>query len=456
MKSSHLSVSPFQRRMSVFTMMLGAFIVLLNQTLLTTALPEIMKTFDLPLESVQWLTTIFMLVNGIMIPISAYYTVRFSSRNLYLTAITLFILGTTLCLLAPYYWVLLIGRIIQAVGAGILMPLMQVVLLVAFPVDERGTAMGIFGLITGFSPAIGPTLSGWILSYYQWPAIFLFVLIATLLNLLVSIKGVKNLTVTEAAQLDIPSILLSTYAFGGLLYGFSRASRLGFDNLFIWFLLLTSFLALIVYVKRQTKLASPMLNMEVLRVKRFVHACLIIIVMFMVFNASMTLMPLYIQDVRGLTAFQSGLILLPGGFLMGLLAPLTGRLFDNVGGKIFALSGMLLLALSSYLISRLDSHSDLIEITLLFVLLMMGNACILTPLTTSAMNALPSDLIPHGSAMNSTTRQLFAAIGTALFVSLMGATPNLEAGFQLTYQAITGLSILGLFLAILLPKDVKK
>ncbi len=122
-----------------------------------------------------------------------------------------------------------------------MIPLMQVVLLVAFPVEERGTAMGIFGLVTGFSPAIGPTLSGWVLSHYQWPAIFLFVLIAMVINLLTSIKGVKNLTITESAQLDIPSVLLSTYAFGGLLYGFSRASRLGFSNVFIWLILLTSF-----------------------------------------------------------------------------------------------------------------------------------------------------------------------------------------------------------------------
>ncbi|MGV3080901.1 MFS transporter [Streptococcus dysgalactiae] len=151
----------------VMMMMLGVFIALLNQTLLTTALPGIMTSFNLSLDSAQWLTTIFMLVNGIMIPISAYYTTRFSSKSLYLTAIGLFILGTLLCLVAPYFWLLLLGRAVQAIGAGILIPLIQVVLLVAFPLEERGAAMGIFGLVTGFSPAIGPTLSGWILSYYS-------------------------------------------------------------------------------------------------------------------------------------------------------------------------------------------------------------------------------------------------------------------------------------------------
>lgn len=293
-----MELSKAQRYATVMVMMLGAFIALLNQTLLTTALPGIMTSFNLSLDSAQWLTTIFMLVNGIMIPISAYYTTRFSSKSLYLTAIGLFILGTLLCLVAPYFWLLLLGRAVQAIGAGILIPLIQVVLLVAFPLEERGAAMGIFGLVTGFSPAIGPTLSGWILSYYSWQAIFVIVLVAMLINIVISIAVVKNVTTTGPADLDLLSVLLSTFAFGGLLYGFSKASRMGFTNPTIVLLLIASFVALTVYFKRQKQLPTPMLNTSVLRVKAFVQACLIIMVMFMIFNASMTLMPIYIQKDR--------------------------------------------------------------------------------------------------------------------------------------------------------------
>ncbi|MEF9622625.1 DHA2 family efflux MFS transporter permease subunit [Streptococcus dysgalactiae] len=447
-----MELSKAQRYATVMVMMLGAFIALLNQTLLTTALPGIMTSFNLSLDSAQWLTTIFMLVNGIMIPISAYYTTRFSSKSLYLTAIGLFILGTLLCLVAPYFWLLLLGRAVQAIGAGILIPLIQVVLLVAFPLEERGAAMGIFGLVTGFSPAIGPTLSGWILSYYSWQAIFVIVLVAMLINIVISIAVVKNVTTTGPADLDLLSVVLSTFAFGGLLYGFSKASRMGFTNPTIVLLLITSFVALTVYFKRQKQLPTPMLNTSVLRVKAFVQACLIIMVMFMIFNASMTLMPIYIQNIRGLTALQSGLLLLPGGLLMGILAPITGRLFDKIGGKPFAVLGMLLIVVSSLFLSRLDAQSTSLTISFLFSMLMTGNALILTPLTTSAMNALPLSLIPHGSAMNSATRQLFAAIGTAIFVSLMGTKASLEQGFQFTYQAIAGLAFLGLFLALSLPR----
>ncbi|WP_192942423.1 DHA2 family efflux MFS transporter permease subunit [Streptococcus dysgalactiae] len=447
-----MELSKAQRYATVMVMMLGAFIALLNQTLLTTALPGIMTSFNLSLDSAQWLTTIFMLVNGIMIPISAYYTTRFSSKSLYLTAIGLFILGTLLCLVAPYFWLLLLGRAVQAIGAGILIPLIQVVLLVAFPLEERGVAMGIFGLVTGFSPAIGPTLSGWILSYYSWQAIFMIVLVAMLINIVISIAVVKNVTTTGPADLDLLSVVLSTFAFGGLLYGFSKASRMGFTNPTIVLLLIASFVALTVYFKRQKQLPTPMLNTSVLRVKAFVQACLIIMVMFMIFNASMTLMPIYIQNIRGLTALQSGLLLLPGGLLMGILAPITGRLFDKIGGKPFAVLGMLLIVVSSLFLSRLDAQSTSLTISFLFSMLMTGNALILTPLTTSAMNALPLSLIPHGSAMNSATRQLFAAIGTAIFVSLMGTKASLEQGFQFTYQAIAGLAFLGLFLALSLPR----
>ncbi|MGG6795781.1 UNVERIFIED_CONTAM: DHA2 family efflux MFS transporter permease subunit [Streptococcus canis] len=447
-----MALSRTQRYWTVLFMMSGAFVALLNQTLLTTALPGIMASFNLSLDRAQWLTTIFMLVNGIMIPISAYYTTRFSSKKLYVTAIGLFILGTVLCLAAPYFWVLLLGRAVQAVGAGILIPLMQVVLLVAFPLEERGAAMGVFGLITGFSPAIGPTLSGWLLSYYPWQAIFWVVLVAMLLNFLFSLGVVKNLTETGPADLDSLSVLLSTVAFGGLLYGFSKASRIGFMHLPIILLLLISFTALYVYLRRQKKLPTPMLNTSVLRVKAFVHACLIIMVMFMIFNASMTLMPIYIQKIRGLTTLQSGLLLLPGGLLMGILAPITGRLFDKIGAKPFAVLGMLLIVLSSLSLSRLDAHANSFSISFLFAILMTGNALILTPLTTSAMNALPIRLIPHGSAMNSATRQLFAAIGTAIFVSLMGTKVTLEQGFRFTYQVISGLALVGLMLSLTLPR----
>lgn len=447
-----MELSKTQRYATVMVMMLGAFIALLNQTLLTTAIPGIMTSFNLSLDSAQWLTTIFMLVNGIMIPISAYYTTRFSSKSLYLTAIDLFILGTLLCLVAPYFWLLLLGRAVQAIGAGILIPLIQVVLLVAFPLEERGAAMGIFGLVTGFSPAIGPTLSGWILSYYSWQAIFVIVLVAMLINIVISIAVVKNVTTTGPADLDLLSVVLSIFAFGGLLYGFSKASRMGFTNPTIVLLLIASFVALTVYFKRQKQLPTPMLNTSVLRVKAFVQVCLIIMVMFMIFNASMTLMPIYIQNIRGLTALQSGLLLLPGGLLMGILAPITGRLFDKIGGKPFAVLGMLLIVVSSLFLLRLDAQSTSLTISFLFSMLMTGNALILTPLTTSAMNALPLSLIPHGSAMNSATRQLFAAIGAAIFVSLMGTKASLEQGFQFTYQAIAGLAFLGLFLALSLPR----
>lgn len=227
---------------------------------------------------------------------------------------------------------------------------------------------------------------------------------------------------------------------------------MGFTNPTIVLLLIASFVALTVYFKRQKQLPTPVLNTSVLRAKAFVQACLIIMVMFMIFNASMTLMPIYIQNIRGLTALQSGLLLLPGGLLMGILGPITGRLFDKIGGKPFAVLGMLLIVVSSLFLSRLDAQSTSLTISFLFSMLMTGNALILTPLTTSAMNALPLSLIPHGSAMNSATRQLFAAIGTAIFVSLMGTKASLEQGFQFAYQAIAGLAFLGLFLALSLPR----
>lgn len=409
-----LQLSKKERNRAVLVMMVGSFIAIINQTLLATALPEIMVSFHLTLHSAQWITTIFMLVNGIMIPISAYLTTRYTTKGLYFTAITLFMIGSLFCIMTPFFSVLLLGRVIQAIGAGILIPLIQVVLLVAFPIEERGKAMGAFGLVTGFSPAIGPTLSGWILSHFRWPAIFILVLIAMIINLGFSLFTLKNMSETHEMHLDLISVFLSTLAFGGFLYGFSRTSYAGFSDVTLWFVLVISTLALGAYIVRQRQLEEPMLNFDVLKERTFLQSCLIIMIMFVIFNASMTLLPFFIQKVSGMTAFQSGLLLLPGGLMMGILAPVTGNLFEKVGGRSFALIGMALIAFSALVLSFFDARTNGWLISLVFMLLMAGNAFILTPLTTEGMNALPNKLIPHGSAMNSTMRQLFAAIGTAI------------------------------------------
>ena len=452
------NLSTKQRNTVVFVMMIGAFIAVLNQTLLTTALPAIMKSLHLDMNTAQWLTTIFMLINGIMIPISAYLTSKYSTRRLFNTALILFMIGSFLCFIAPNFYVMLVGRSVQALGAGILMPLMQVVLLVSFPKEQRGLAMGIFGLIIGFAPAIGPTASGWIVNHYSWHMLFLAVLIIVLIDLIIGFFVVKNLTILSDPTLDIYSVITSTIGFGGILLGFSQAGRIGFMHISVVITLIIAFISLYLFIKRQYQLDVPMLEFRIFKDRQFTQSSLLIVIMFIIFIGGMTIMPMYIQNIRGFSALQSGLILLPGGLMMGIMAPVTGKMYDRVGGKILAIIGMSLITIGSIFISFLPTDASQLQITLAFLTIMTGNGFIMTPMTTHAMNTLSLMLIPHGSAMNSTMRQICAAIGTAVLVSIMGVHGQTNAldGFHFTYHIVTILAFVGLVMAFTLPNSRTK
>ncbi len=446
---------------AIAMMMIGAFIAVLNQTLMTTVIPKIMEEFRLTSGTAQWLTTIFMLVNGIMIPITAYLTQRFSLRRLFFTAMLLFVVGSLLCMLAPNFTLLLVGRAIQAMGAGILMPLTQMFLFLVFPLEKRGMAMGLFGLVIGFAPAIGPTAAGWFVTAFDWRYLFLIILIISVIDLLFGYFKMMNLTELSKPKLDILSVILSTVGFGGLLFGFSSASQFGWGNPIIYLTLLVAVVTLVTFVMRQLKLETPMLEIRVFQYRAFTIPISLVILMFLIFIGTLTILPIYMQTMRGLTPLQSGLILLPGGLVMGLLSPVTGKLYDIIGGRILAVSGMTLIFIGTLLLSFLNAESSITYIVLSFLVMMLGNSGIMVPMTTEALNALPRELIPHGTAMNNTLRQISAAIGTGLLVTLLtqlamghgGSTIASNIfGLQWTYKVVAFLSLIGTLIALRVSK----
>ncbi len=446
---------------AIAMMMIGAFIAVLNQTLMTTVIPKIMEEFRLTSGTAQWLTTIFMLVNGIMIPITAYLTQRFSLRRLFFTAMLLFVVGSLLCMLAPNFTLLLVGRAIQAMGAGILMPLTQMFLFLVFPLEKRGMAMGLFGLVIGFAPAIGPTAAGWFVTAFDWRYLFLIILIISVIDLLFGYFKMMNLTELSKPKLDILSVILSTVGFGGLLFGFSSASQFGWGNPIIYLTLLVAIVTLVTFVMRQLKLETPMLEIRVFQYRAFTIPISLVILMFLIFIGTLTILPIYMQTMRGLTPLQSGLILLPGGLVMGLLSPVTGKLYDIIGGRILAVSGMTLIFIGTLLLSFLNAESSITYIVLSFLVMMLGNSGIMVPMTTEALNALPRELIPHGTAMNNTLRQISAAIGTGLLVTLLtqlamghgGSTVASHIfGLQWTYKVAAVLSLIGALIALRISK----
>ena len=397
----------------------GAFISILNETLLNVALPSIMRDFEISASTVQWLATGYMLVNGVLIPVTAFLIQKFSVRSLFLTAISLFTLGTILAVVSWNFPVLLSARVIQASGSAIMMPLLMNVLLTGFPIEKRGAAMGVFGLVMIFAPAIGPTLSGFLIEHYSWKMLFYVTLPVAVVILLTAVFLLHDKKEPIAIKLDGLSVILSSIGFGGLLYGFGSAGDKGWGTPEVYLTLIAGGIALVVFILRQLKLEVPMLEFRIYRYPMFALSSMISVTLMMAMFGAMLLLPMYVQTIRGISPLDSGLLMLPGALLMGIMSPITGKLFDKYGARLLAITGLSITILTSFMFSRLTMETTYTTLMLLYTARMFGMSMVMMPVMTNGLNQLPARYNPHGTAMNNTLQQVSGAIGSALLVTIM-------------------------------------
>ena len=416
---------------------IGAFASLLNNTLLNIALPTIMVEFNVKPSIVQWITTGYMLVNGILIPASAFFIQKFTNRKIYITAMGFFALGTALAMMAPSFIILVIARMLQACGSAMMMPLLMNVMLVVFPPERRGTAMGFFGLVMFTAPAIGPTLSGWVVEHYSWRILFAIVLPFALFTLIYAFFKLKNVTPNRDVRLDVFSLILSSIGFGSLLFGFSVAGDEGWGSLHVYGTIIVGFISLVIFIIRQLKMDDPILDFKIYKHPMFALSSAIMITVSVAMFSGMILTPLYVQTVREISPFYSGLLMLPGAILMGIMSPITGRLFDKYGARIMALIGLSITILTTFLLSRLTMDDSYFYIMFIYTVRMFGMSLVMMPVMTNGLNQLPMPSYPHGTAMNNTLQQVSGAIGTALLLTVM--TKRMEsAGEELAKEAEAG------------------
>ncbi|GEE07174.1 UNVERIFIED_CONTAM: multidrug efflux MFS transporter [Streptococcus canis] len=419
----------YNRTAMVMLLLIATFAGVLNQTSLGTAIPTLMTSFKINLATAQQATTWFLLANGIMIPVSAYLTTRFSTKWLYVTAYAILISGLLITAFAPTdNWTLfLFGRIIQASAVGITMPLMQVVMVNIFPAEQRGAAMGLNGLVVGLAPAIGPTFAGWILKHdfvllgihLSWRAIFILPLLILTLAFLAAPFVIKDVIANRDMTLDMPSLMLSILGFGSFLWGFTNVANNGWGNLTMVILpILIGTAVIALFIHRQLQLDVPFLDVRVFKVKQFSITTAAITLSMMAMMGVEMMLPLYLQNVHGLSALDSGLALLPGALMMGLVSPIAGRVYDKVGARRMALVGFSILAIGTIPFTFLTATTPDHFITLLYAIRMFGIAMVMMPLTASAMSALPPHEAAHGTAANNTARQIASAIVVALLSSV--------------------------------------
>ncbi|MBB3128343.1 EmrB/QacA subfamily drug resistance transporter [Paenibacillus rhizosphaerae] len=401
------------------SLLIAAFVALLSQTVLNVALPKMMADLNVTESTIQWLSNGYMLVNGVLVPVSAFLINRFTTRKLFLLASSMFALGTVICALSGDFSWLLAGRLVQAVGAGILMPLMTVVTLTIFPVEERGKAMGLMGVAMIFAPAIGPTLSGWIVENYDWHVLFYIVLPLAIIAVIFGAFSMKDVIKTSRPKLDVLSVILSTLGFGGLLYGFSDAGTKGWDSEEVIICLAVGAVALILFIVRSIMVKNPLLEMRVFKYSMFSLTSLINAIITMAMFSGMILLPIFLQNIRHFTPLDSGLLLLPGAILMGIMSPITGMVFDKIGARWLAVAGLVITTITTYEFSHLEADSSYNHMMLIYTARMFGMSMLMMPIQTAGLNQLPRRLNAHGSAMSQTLRNVSGALGTALLVTVM-------------------------------------
>ncbi|MDN3018932.1 DHA2 family efflux MFS transporter permease subunit [Paenibacillus sp. BSR1-1] len=460
----------------MFILILGAFIATLNQTLMSVAVPELMVDFKISAATAQWLTTGYMLVNGILIPITAYLMQRFTTRELFQTSMFIFLAGTIVSALATGFPVLLTGRLIQAAGAGIIMPLLTNVILTLFPAEKRGAAMGMVGLAIIFAPAIGPTLAGYIIENYKWETMFYGMIPFAVLVIILGFIYLRNVSDRIKTKFNVLAVTLSTIGFGSLLYGFSRAGSLGWTDLEVISTISVGVLALVLFSWRELKSKNPLLDLRAFKYNMFTLTTIINIAVTMVMYADMMLLPLYLQNVRGYTAIESGLLLLPGALIMGFLMPVTGKLFDRFGAKWLSVIGMVITIGTTLGFTNLTDSTSFSLLVLMSTGRRIGMALMMMPIQTAGLNQLPPQLNAHGTAISNTIRQVAGAVGTSLLVTVMtdrtkshlqdmiptAALKGLTQGQMIkeasiqgindAYLVIVGIGIIGLLLSFFIKK----
>jgi len=411
-------------------LVMAAFVMILNETTLSNALPDLMMEFEVGADTAQWLTTAFMLTMAVVIPMTGYLMARIPGRVLYITAVALFVVGSIIATFAPVFWALLLARVVQAAGTALITPMLMTTIMVLVPIERRGSMMGLVGIVMAVGPAVGPTYAGFVLEIATWRWIFATMIALGVVALVVGGWQMRSFQPTSNPPFDGVSAVLSGIGFAATVYGLSKLSEMadGFPTQSLVFLVVGA-LVLTAFFRRQGSLmaaeargehVAPLMNTTPLRNRQYVLSMTMMLISFCTLFGFIILMPIFAQSVLGLSALQTGLVTLPGGIIMGVLGPIAGRAYDARGTRPLIIPGSALLVFAMYLMTTLDESKSVWFLVGCAVVLNIGLACLMTPLMSNALAAVPTNLSAHGSSILNTLQQLAGAAGTALFVAVMG------------------------------------
>jgi len=399
----------------------AGFVGLFSETALNIALGQLGQIFEVNPTTVQWLATGYFLTLGILVPVTGILMQKFTTRQMFITSILLSIIGTVLAASAPVFGVLLAGRVIQAAGLAINLPLTQNVIFTIFPPNKRGGAMGVMGLVMLAGPALGPTLAGLILDTLSWHWIFWFTIPFLLLSFIMGLMHLPNVNEVRSVSIDARSVILSTIGFGGIVYGVSAGGETGWTSATVAASILIGLIGIVIFAVRQTKMSNPMLNLKAFKYPLFVLGVFMSFITFFNMLSLLVILPMYMQMALLIASFTTGLVLLPGSLLNCVLAPVIGRLFDKYGPRAIITPGTLLVIIGYVIYSQFGTGTSLWMIVLTHIIMMLGIGMVLASVQTNTLNSLPKQYYPDGIALTQTVQQVAGAIGIAVMVSIMSA-----------------------------------
>ncbi len=449
-------------RSVIITLLVAAFVVILNETIMGVALPRLMVDLNVTARTGQWLSTAFLLTMAVVIPTTGFLLQRLSTRSVFVLAMGLFCLGTLVAAVSPGFVMLLVGRIVQASGTAVMVPLLMTTILTLVPPERRGVVMGNVAIAISVAPAIGPTVSGVVLHFLPWRFMFVVVLPIALAALVYGARGLVNVGEVGTQRLDLVSVVLSVPAFGGIVYGLSQLGG-GASATVALSCLGVGVVCLLGFGWRQVRLTrpgNPLLDLRAFRYPMFSLSVALLSIAMAGLLGVVILLPLYLQSVRGVGSLETGLMLLPGGLLMGLLGPSVGRLFDRYGPRALTILGSTLLVVALWRFSTVGPDTPIWLLVGLHLLISAALACIFTPAFTAGLNPLPPHLYSHGSAILTTLQQVAGAAGIALLVAIMagragdlvrrGVDPVVaqNAGLHVAFLVAAGIAVAAVVCAV--------
>lgn len=451
----HTGLIPRKDMRVIWVLLIAAFVAILNETTMGMAIPHLIDDLGITPVQAQWVTSAFMLTMAVVIPTTGFLLQRFTTRQVFLSALTLFSAGTLLAAVALGFEMLLFARVVQAGGTAMLMPLLMTTMMNLVPNESRGRMMGRVSIVISLAPSIGPTMSGFLLDHFGWRSIFVVVLPIALAAMFVGWRWLTNVGETTEAPLDVLSVILSAFGFGGIVYGLSQIGSLaegGASPLPLTIALVVGVVALGVFLWRQVVLQrkdDALLDLRVFSSLGFSLSMAQMFLLSLAFFGTITIVPLYLQKALQLPTLDAGLVVLPGALTMGLLGPLIGRIYDARGTRVLLIPGAFLAAGTLWFYTTLDVNTPVWVVLIAQILLSVGLALSFTPLFTASLASLTPKFYSYGSAVIGTVQQVAGATGIAVMIAVFTVVVNANGGTETPTAVATGSQVAFLIGAVI-------